>query len=313
MNDFDKPPSDGNLPQGPPTTSPPGVRIEGGRAQNTFGRAELLPGDPPGCLTGHLPVRSHDMDAEQKVREAKLRRMAERQGLHLQRSRRRDRLALDYDGYQLIDPRSNALVFGELARHGFGATLDDIEVYLKQPRADRRPDRAVNNGQSTAVIVEWVQVPEWANDLLLRRRDEAELLVLPQRVRDGRGEYRDADLQGVRALHAAGVRVDWAHGESDRTFISEYGAGEVGAVGMFVAQALAQENIGEIYRWLLARVRQALGGHRHGPNTAPFVIEVDRVKIEGTRREIEGLRVTGHDERVVDVAIALIRGEPPPK
>jgi hypothetical protein len=218
------------------------------------------------------------MDAEQKVREAKLRRMAARQGLHLQRSRRRDPLALDYDGYQLIDPRSNALVFGELAGHGFGATLDDIEVYLKQPRANRRPDRAVNNGQSTAVLVEWVQVPEWANDLLLRRRDEAELLILPQRVRDGRGEYRDADLQGVRALHAAGVRVDWAHGESDRTFISEYGAGEVGAVGMFVAQALAQENIGEIYRWLLARVRQALGGHRHGQNTAPFVIEVDRVR-----------------------------------
>jgi hypothetical protein len=253
------------------------------------------------------------MDAEQKVREAKLRRMAERQGLHLQRSRRRDPLALDYDGYQLIDPRSNALVFGELAGHGFRATLDDIEVYLKRPRADHRPDRAMNSGRSAAVIVDWVQVPGWANDLLLRRRDEAELLILPQRVRDGRGEYRDADLQGVRALHAAGVRVDWAHEESDRTFISEYGAGEVGAVGMFVAQALAQESIGEIYRWLLARVRQALGGHRHEPNAAPFVIEVDRVKIEGNRREIEGLRITGHDERVVDVAIALIQGEPPPK
>jgi hypothetical protein len=252
------------------------------------------------------------MDAEQKVREARLRRMAERQGLHLQKSRRRDPLALDYDGYQLIHPRSNALVFGEVGGHGFAATLDDIEVYLMRPRTDHRPDRALNNGQS-AVIVEWVQVPEWANDLLLRRGNEAELLILPQRVRDGRGEYRDADLQGVRALHAAGVRVDWAHGESDRTFISEYGAGEVGAVGMFVAQAFAQENIGEIYRWLLARVRQALGGHRPGPNTAPFVIEVDRIKIEGARREIEGLRVTGHDERVVDVAMALVRGEPPPK
>ncbi len=253
------------------------------------------------------------MDAEQKVREARLRRMAERQGLRLQKSRRRDPLALDYNGYQLIDPRSNALVFGERAGDGFGASLDDIEVYLKRPRAERCRDRAVNDGQSAAVIVEWVEVPGWASDLLLRRGDEAELLILPQRVRDGRGEYRDADLQGVRALHAAGVRVDWAHGESDRTFISEYGAGEVGTVGMFVAQALAQENIGEIYRWLLGRVRKALGGHRPGPDTAPFVIEVDRIKIEGTRREIEGLKVTGHDERVVDVAMALVRGEPPPK
>lgn len=253
------------------------------------------------------------MDAEHKVREARLRRMAKRQGLHLQKSRRRDPLALDYNGYQLIDPRSNAVVFGELAGHGFGASLDDIEVYLERPRGDRGPDGAVNNGQNAAVIVERVRVPEWANDLLLRRRDEAELLILPQRVRDGRGEYRDADLQGVRALHAAGIRVDWAHGDSDRTFISEYGAGEVCAVGMFVAQAIAQENIGEIYRWLLTRVRQALGGHRPEPNTAPFVIEVDRVMIEDNRREIEGLRVTGHDERVVDVAIALVRGEPPPK
>jgi hypothetical protein len=253
------------------------------------------------------------MDTERKVREARLRRIAERQGLRLQKSRRRDPLALDYDSYQVIDPRSNMVVFGELAGHGFGATLDAIEAYLNKPRADRRRDPALNNSQSGAVIVEWVQVPGWANDLLLRRRDEAELLILPERVRDGRGEYRDADLQGVRTLHATGVRVDWAHEEPHRTFISEYGAGEVGAVGIFVAQALAQENIGEIYQWLLTRVRQALGGHRHGPNTTQFVIEVDRIKIDGTRREIEGLRVTGHDERVVDVAIALIRGEPPPE
>lgn len=170
----------------------------------------------------------------------------------------------------------------------------------------------MNNSQSSAVIVEQVQVPEWASDLLLGRGDEAELLILPQRVRDGRGEYRDADLQGVRTLHAAGVRVDWAHGEADRTFISEYGAGEVGAVGIFVAQALVQENIGEIYRWLLTRVRHALGGQRPCPNAAPFVIEVDRLKIEGTRREIEGLRVMGNDERIVEVAVALVRGEPPP-
>jgi hypothetical protein len=31
---------------------------------------------------------------------------------------------------------------------------------------------------------------------------------LPAQVRDGRGEYRDADLPGVRALHAAGVAME---------------------------------------------------------------------------------------------------------
>jgi hypothetical protein len=165
---------------------------------------------------------------------------------------------------------------------------------------------------SAGVIVERVPVPEWAEELLLRRQDQADLLILPPRVRDGRGEYRDADLPGVRALHAAGVRVDWAHEEANRSFLSEWSAGEVGAVALFVTQALAQESIGDIGRWLLARVRQALGGHASGSKSASFKVKVDRIKIDGTRREIEGFEVTGHDERVVDVALALIRGDPPP-
>jgi hypothetical protein len=166
--------------------------------------------------------------------------------------------------------------------------------------------------EKNAVIIEEIPVPEWANELLLRRIDDAELLILPRRVKDGHGEYRDADLPGVRALYNSGIRVDWAHPDEDRTFISEYSAGEVATVGLFVAQTLAQENIEEIYQWLLARVRQALSGHRPGQAAPSFSIEVDRVKIEGDRREIEGLRVTGPDERVVDVAIALVRGEPFP-
>jgi hypothetical protein len=170
----------------------------------------------------------------------------------------------------------------------------------------------LNDQGSAGVVVEHVPVPEWAEELILRRQDQADLLILPARVQDGRGEYRDADLPWVRALHAAGVRVDWAHGEADRTFISEYGAGEVGAVAMFVTQALAQENIAEINRWLLARVRQALGGHTSGSKSASFKVKVNRIKINGTHREIEGLQVTGPDERVVDVAMALVRGDPPP-
>jgi hypothetical protein len=167
-----------------------------------------------------------------------------------------------------------------------------------------------DGGGQNAPVVEKVQVPEWADDLLLQRTDEAEILILPRRVKDGRGEYRGADLPGVRDLYASGIRVDWAHEESDRTFISEYSAQEIATVGLFVTQTIAQENIGAIYWWLLSRIRQVLSGHLPGQKTPTFVVEVDRVKIEGDRREIEGLRVTGHDERVVDVAIALVRGEP---
>jgi hypothetical protein len=255
------------------------------------------------------------MNAEEKVREARLRRMAERQGLYLRKSRRRDPLALDYGGYQLIEPGSNSLVSGELARHEFGASLDDIEAFLLRPRADRHTDRAVSEGQSSAgVVVERVPVPECVNDLLLRRSDQADVLVLPQRVRDGRGEYGIDDLVGVKALRAGGIRADWAHAEpEDRTFVSEYSADVAVFVVLFVAQSLAQEGVVEVARWLLSRVRQALAGRADRKTAAPVVVEVDRLKLEGNHRVIEGLRVTGHDEGVVEVVKTLLQAGPGPK
>lgn len=60
-----------------------------------------------------------------KVRENRLRRMAERQGLVFTRSRRRDPRALDYGLYWLTDART-----GEYRTPQEGATLDEIEAYL---------------------------------------------------------------------------------------------------------------------------------------------------------------------------------------
>lgn len=175
---------------------------------------------------------------------------------------------------------------------------------------NERVDATSGNNGLNRPVVEKVQVPGWANDLLLRRAGEADLLILPRRVEAGRGEYQDADLPGVRDLYTSGVRVDWAHAESDRVFISQYSAAHsLATVGMFVAQTIAQENVGAIYWWLLGRFQQAVGGHHPGKEEPPFSIEVDRIIIKGDRREIEGLRVSGRDERVIDVAMALVRGE----
>jgi len=70
----------------------------------------------------------------EKVRENRLRRMAERQGLVLQKSRRRDPRAVDFGRYWLIDPYdSNALVAGDQ----WGWDLDDIETYLLADPDDR--------------------------------------------------------------------------------------------------------------------------------------------------------------------------------
>jgi hypothetical protein len=60
-----------------------------------------------------------------KIREDRLRRMAQRQGYRLIKSRRRDTRAIDYGAYWLTDPSLNALVTNE-----HGSNLDQIEDFL---------------------------------------------------------------------------------------------------------------------------------------------------------------------------------------
>lgn len=59
--------------------------------------------------------------------------MAERQGLVLHKSRRRDPLAIDHGGFMLADARTNAAVMGA-EPFAFSADLDEIEAYLTTPR-----------------------------------------------------------------------------------------------------------------------------------------------------------------------------------
>lgn len=63
------------------------------------------------------------MTAE-KVREDRLRRVAKRQGYILRKTRRRDRRALDYGTFSLLDDRNRI-------KHGFDqVSLDQIERFL---------------------------------------------------------------------------------------------------------------------------------------------------------------------------------------
>lgn len=72
-----------------------------------------------------------DMDQADKVRENRLRRMADRQGLRLLKSRRRDERAIDFGGYMLVDVQTNGAVFGSGAFQ-YEADLDDIERWLTE-------------------------------------------------------------------------------------------------------------------------------------------------------------------------------------
>jgi hypothetical protein len=65
----------------------------------------------------------------ERTREQRLRRMADRQGLRLVKSRRRDPRALDYGDYMLVDAATNGVVAGEIGR--LHLSLDDIERYLE--------------------------------------------------------------------------------------------------------------------------------------------------------------------------------------
>lgn len=71
-------------------------------------------------------------ETEAKVYENRLRRMAERQGLRLEKSRRRDTRAYDYGTYQLVDVRTNTLASygGPAFSNGYGLALDEIHKAL---------------------------------------------------------------------------------------------------------------------------------------------------------------------------------------
>lgn len=67
------------------------------------------------------------MGTDEKVRENRLRRMAERQGLRLVKSRRRDPRAIDYGTYMLVNAEINGVVAGTAGTGRPNFTLDDVE------------------------------------------------------------------------------------------------------------------------------------------------------------------------------------------
>lgn len=69
------------------------------------------------------------MDPSEKTREKRLRRMADRQGFFLTRSRRRDPRALGYGRFAIVDKFTGAPVYGELDTHN-SLSMDDVEAWL---------------------------------------------------------------------------------------------------------------------------------------------------------------------------------------
>jgi hypothetical protein len=71
------------------------------------------------------------MQAEEKIRENRVRRMAQRQGLRMIKSKRRDPRAVDYGRFWLADIYTNGAVTGGQ----FGISLDEVEEFLLAERS----------------------------------------------------------------------------------------------------------------------------------------------------------------------------------
>lgn len=69
-------------------------------------------------------------DTDTKVRENRLRRAAQRQGLQLEKSRRRDPNAVDYGLWAIIDPYANTAMHSPAPWGIYALDLDDVEQYL---------------------------------------------------------------------------------------------------------------------------------------------------------------------------------------
>lgn len=79
--------------------------------------------------SGTIPGMTNQTE---KIRENRLRRMAERQGVALVKSRRRDPRAIDYGGWMIVDPSTNAVVAGTGAVGRPSMSLDDVERWLTE-------------------------------------------------------------------------------------------------------------------------------------------------------------------------------------
>ena len=99
---------------------------------------------------------------EVKIRENRLRRMAERQELRLVKSRRRDPRALGYGGYMLVD-WNNRAVAGEVDSDR-ALELDEVEAWLDRKIPPERMAREQRDRMHAAGLF-WDGLGSWVQNL----------------------------------------------------------------------------------------------------------------------------------------------------
>src|SRR5438046_2634629 len=85
------------------------LRVRAGAEATTSPRLALTCSTPSG-IPSSIALGIMTTDTEAKVLENRLRRVAARRGLRLEKSRRRDKNAIDYGYYCLMDTYTNDIV-----------------------------------------------------------------------------------------------------------------------------------------------------------------------------------------------------------
>lgn len=71
------------------------------------------------------------MNNAEKARENRVRRMAKRRGLRVERCRRRDPKALGYGLYRVVCEDTGGVMYGSASWGGYSLTLSDVEEVLE--------------------------------------------------------------------------------------------------------------------------------------------------------------------------------------
>jgi len=88
---------------------------------------------------------------DEKVRENKMRRISQRRGFRLLKSRRRDSQAIGYGGYMIVDDRTNAVVLGANP-FAFFASLEDIEEFFGESKKGRNDGEGAARNDSSGSV-----------------------------------------------------------------------------------------------------------------------------------------------------------------
>jgi len=144
------------------------------------------------------------------VRENRLRRMAQRQGLRVIKSRRRDPYARDYGTYLLVDARENWNVGG--GARGPELTIDELEDHLtgEEPNATRgrRINGMTNDEPAPDEMMKRLEYERTVSEAHARALEWAEEPSLPSFAELRRYRLRAAELHWMVAAGHPGSRRD---------------------------------------------------------------------------------------------------------